>query len=149
MTGICRNTATEVIAVNWSTLDVYETVALGHIRPHKGEVRPLYGNANVCNINSFKKYLHIHISFKTGFHKTSYIISDVSWRNPWTFPEHSPSPQCTILFSLLSSVSVLIGAPKANTSQPDITEGGAVFLCPGSQANCSMIDFDKQGRRSC
>ncbi|XP_034387915.1 integrin alpha-5-like isoform X2 [Cyclopterus lumpus] len=47
----------------------------------------------------------------------------------------------------LHIVSVLIGAPKANTSQPDVTEGGAVFLCPGSQANCSMIDFDKQGDR--
>uniref|UniRef100_A0A8C3ACT6 Integrin subunit alpha 5 n=1 Tax=Cyclopterus lumpus TaxID=8103 RepID=A0A8C3ACT6_CYCLU len=50
-------------------------------------------------------------------------------------------------FGNSSSVSVLIGAPKANTSQPDVTEGGAVFLCPGSQANCSMIDFDKQGDR--
>uniref|UniRef100_A0A671V5A9 Integrin subunit alpha 5 n=1 Tax=Sparus aurata TaxID=8175 RepID=A0A671V5A9_SPAAU len=49
---------------------------------------------------------------------------------------------------LLSSISILIGAPKANTSQPDITEGGAVYLCPWSQANCSIINFDKQGRLS-
>uniref|UniRef100_A0A8D3BZ69 Integrin alpha-2 domain-containing protein n=1 Tax=Scophthalmus maximus TaxID=52904 RepID=A0A8D3BZ69_SCOMX len=45
------------------------------------------------------------------------------------------------------SVSILIGAPKANTSQPDITEGGAVYSCPWSQTNCSIINFDKQGDR--
>lgn len=43
------------------------------------------------------------------------------------------------------SSSILIGAPKANTSQPNVTEGGAVYLCPWSQANCTVIDFDKQG----
>lgn len=43
--------------------------------------------------------------------------------------------------------SILIGAPKSNTSQPDVTEGGAVYLCPWSQANCTLIDFDKQGER--
>ncbi|XP_054640000.1 integrin alpha-5-like isoform X2 [Dunckerocampus dactyliophorus] len=48
-------------------------------------------------------------------------------------------------FTNSSSVSILIGAPKANTSQPGITEGGAVFLCPWNQTNCSMINFDKQG----
>ncbi|KAK2862605.1 hypothetical protein Q5P01_002138 [Channa striata] len=50
-------------------------------------------------------------------------------------------------FGNSSSISILIGAPKANTSQPDITEGGAVYLCPWSQSNCSIIDFDKQGDR--
>ncbi|XP_051272173.1 integrin alpha-5 [Dicentrarchus labrax] len=50
-------------------------------------------------------------------------------------------------FSNSSSISILIGAPKANTSQPDITEGGAVYLCPWSQANCSIVNFDKQGDR--
>ncbi|XP_029358327.1 integrin alpha-5-like isoform X1 [Echeneis naucrates] len=50
-------------------------------------------------------------------------------------------------FTNSSSISVLIGAPKANTSQPDITEGGAVYLCPWSQNNCSIINFDKQGDR--
>uniref|UniRef100_A0A3P9JZX3 Integrin alpha-5 n=1 Tax=Oryzias latipes TaxID=8090 RepID=A0A3P9JZX3_ORYLA len=50
-------------------------------------------------------------------------------------------------FSNTSSISVLIGAPKANTSQPNVTEGGAVFLCSWSQSNCSIIKFDKQGDR--
>lgn len=60
----------------------------------------------------------------------------------------------TVIIKILSSfplcsISILIGAPKANTSQPNITEGGGVFLCPWSQTNCSIIDFDKQGRVSC
>uniref|UniRef100_A0A672ZE57 Integrin subunit alpha 5 n=1 Tax=Sphaeramia orbicularis TaxID=375764 RepID=A0A672ZE57_9TELE len=46
-----------------------------------------------------------------------------------------------------NSSSILIGAPKANTSQPDITEGGAVYSCPWSQPNCSIINFDKHGDR--
>ncbi|CAN9512122.1 unnamed protein product [Ophioblennius macclurei] len=46
-----------------------------------------------------------------------------------------------------SSIGVLIGAPKANTSQPDITEGGAVYSCPWRRGNCSIVDFDKQGDR--
>ncbi|KAG7470326.1 integrin alpha-5-like [Solea senegalensis] len=50
-------------------------------------------------------------------------------------------------FGNSSSVSVVIGAPKANTSQPDITEGGAVFSCSWSQTNCSIINIDKQGDR--
>uniref|UniRef100_A0A7N6BFZ9 Integrin alpha-2 domain-containing protein n=1 Tax=Anabas testudineus TaxID=64144 RepID=A0A7N6BFZ9_ANATE len=46
-----------------------------------------------------------------------------------------------------SLISVLIGAPKANTSQPNITEGGGVYLCPWSHTNCNIINFDKQGDR--
>lgn len=49
---------------------------------------------------------------------------------------------------LPSSFSVLIGAPKANTSQPHIVEGGAVYLCPWSQTNCSIVNFDPEGRLS-
>uniref|UniRef100_A0A7N8XMG3 Integrin alpha-5-like n=1 Tax=Mastacembelus armatus TaxID=205130 RepID=A0A7N8XMG3_9TELE len=30
-----------------------------------------------------------------------------------------------------------------------IIEGGAVYLCPWSQSNCSIVSFDKQGRESC
>ncbi|KAM3878043.1 integrin alpha-5-like [Diretmus argenteus] len=45
------------------------------------------------------------------------------------------------------SVSILIGAPKANTTQPNITEGGAVYSCPWNQTHCSIINFDKQGDR--
>ncbi|XP_067825155.1 integrin alpha-8-like [Heptranchias perlo] len=42
---------------------------------------------------------------------------------------------------------VLIGAPKANTTQENVTEGGAVFLCPwsGNGSACSVIPFDTKG----
>ncbi|KAF2983546.1 hypothetical protein EK904_005739 [Melospiza melodia maxima] len=41
-----------------------------------------------------------------------------------------------------STVSVLVGAPKANTSQPDIVEGGAVYYCAWPGARCRQIPFD-------
>uniref|UniRef100_A0A6Q2Z3Z3 Integrin alpha-2 domain-containing protein n=1 Tax=Esox lucius TaxID=8010 RepID=A0A6Q2Z3Z3_ESOLU len=45
--------------------------------------------------------------------------------------------------------SILIGAPKANTSQPNVIEGGSVFFCPWSQnqSDCSTVNFDNQGDR--
>uniref|UniRef100_A0A8C8GX76 Integrin alpha-2 domain-containing protein n=1 Tax=Oncorhynchus tshawytscha TaxID=74940 RepID=A0A8C8GX76_ONCTS len=49
-----------------------------------------------------------------------------------------------------SSFSILIGAPKANTSQTNIIEGGSVYLCPWSQdqSDCSVVNFDNEGDRS-
>uniref|UniRef100_A0A8C5C5T3 Integrin, alpha 5 (fibronectin receptor, alpha polypeptide) n=1 Tax=Gadus morhua TaxID=8049 RepID=A0A8C5C5T3_GADMO len=51
-------------------------------------------------------------------------------------------------FYLVDSASVLIGAPKANTSQPNITEGGSVFYCPWGlgQSECHDIEFDAEGK---
>uniref|UniRef100_A0AAY4CLT8 Integrin, alpha 5 (fibronectin receptor, alpha polypeptide) n=1 Tax=Denticeps clupeoides TaxID=299321 RepID=A0AAY4CLT8_9TELE len=51
-------------------------------------------------------------------------------------------------FYLANTTSVLVGAPKANTSQTNITEGGSVFYCPWSlnQANCHSIAFDSEGK---
>ncbi|XP_036447594.1 integrin alpha-5 isoform X1 [Colossoma macropomum] len=45
------------------------------------------------------------------------------------------------------SESIIVGAPKANTSQPYIREGGSVFYCPWShgQAQCNNVEFDRQG----
>ncbi|XP_039467111.1 integrin alpha-IIb isoform X3 [Oreochromis aureus] len=42
---------------------------------------------------------------------------------------------------------VVIGAPKANTSQSGVTEAGGVFLCPWSSrgGDCDIIDFDLTG----
>uniref|UniRef100_A0AAV2M3G3 Uncharacterized protein n=1 Tax=Knipowitschia caucasica TaxID=637954 RepID=A0AAV2M3G3_KNICA len=42
---------------------------------------------------------------------------------------------------------VLVGAPKANTSQPHVTEGGAVFSCPWNRSNCTVLHFDELGDR--
>ncbi|XP_068091592.1 integrin alpha-8 [Hyperolius riggenbachi] len=48
------------------------------------------------------------------------------------------------------TTSVLIGAPKANTSQPEIVEGGAVYNCPFPSATttaCKRIPFDNTSNR--
>lgn len=47
----------------------------------------------------------------------------------------------------LRRVSVLVGAPKANTSQPGVLQGGAVYLCPwgAGPVHCSPIEFDSKG----
>lgn len=45
------------------------------------------------------------------------------------------------------SSSLLIGAPKANTSQPDISQGGDVLKCDWRNANCQPIVFDSTGNR--
>ncbi|XP_075758191.1 integrin alpha-5 isoform X1 [Pelodiscus sinensis] len=48
-----------------------------------------------------------------------------------------------------SSISILVGAPKANTSQPNVTQGGAVYYCPWHRGNtsCTPIEFDQTGSR--
>uniref|UniRef100_A0ABM5GNK7 Integrin alpha-8 isoform X2 n=1 Tax=Pogona vitticeps TaxID=103695 RepID=A0ABM5GNK7_9SAUR len=51
---------------------------------------------------------------------------------------YSPAPH---------AVSVLIGAPKANTTQPDIVEGGAVYYCPWPAVECKQIPFDTTNNR--
>ncbi|MED6249030.1 Integrin alpha-5, partial [Ataeniobius toweri] len=61
----------------------------------------------------------------------------------WFFP----AARKTLFTFLLSSIIILIGAPKANTSQLDIIEGGAVYQCSWSQNNCSVVSFDQQGDR--
>uniref|UniRef100_A0A4W6EXP5 Uncharacterized protein n=1 Tax=Lates calcarifer TaxID=8187 RepID=A0A4W6EXP5_LATCA len=51
-------------------------------------------------------------------------------------------------FHTISNKSfVVIGAPKANTSQSGVTEGGSVFLCPWSPGggSCDIIKFDLEG----
>ncbi|XP_071776208.2 integrin alpha-5-like [Centroberyx gerrardi] len=72
---------------------------------------------------------------------------DTEKRVVFTGPRGSYFGYSVEFFSNSPSVSILIGAPKANTSQPNITEGGAVYLCPWSQTNCSIINFDEQGDR--
>ncbi|XP_078287449.1 integrin alpha-5-like [Rhinoraja longicauda] len=44
---------------------------------------------------------------------------------------------------------VLIGAPKANTSQPNVTESGAVYSCAWGQndTECQQVPFDLTGNR--
>ncbi|KAM8967136.1 integrin alpha-8 [Pelodytes ibericus] len=49
------------------------------------------------------------------------------------------------------TASVLIGAPKANTTQPEIVEGGAVYYCPfpdTGTVGCKQIPFDVTNNRN-
>lgn len=54
----------------------------------------------------------------------------------------------SLRLSPIYSASVLIGAPKANTTQASVTEGGSVFYCPWSltQSDCHTIEFDTEGK---
>lgn len=57
---------------------------------------------------------------------------------------HSPSSSFPTFFS----VSVLVGAPKARTNQPKVTNGGAVYYCPWHLGKiiCTPIEFDNKGK---
>ncbi|XP_041101408.1 integrin alpha-8-like [Polyodon spathula] len=49
-----------------------------------------------------------------------------------------------------NTMSILVGAPKANTSQPGIVEGGAVYYCPWPATDsdrCRQIPFDMSNNR--
>ncbi|XP_054477173.1 integrin alpha-8 [Anoplopoma fimbria] len=48
-----------------------------------------------------------------------------------------------------NTISVLVGAPKANTSQPGIVEAGSVYYCPwpGLPDSCRQIPFDNSNNR--
>ncbi|MEQ2220681.1 integrin subunit alpha 8, partial [Ilyodon furcidens] len=48
-----------------------------------------------------------------------------------------------------NTISVLVGAPKANTSQPGIVEAGAIYYCPwpGHPDSCKQIPFDNSNNR--
>ena len=43
-----------------------------------------------------------------------------------------------------------MGAPRAQTNQPDVEEGGAVYKCPvspvGNPGDCEEIVFDATGK---
>ncbi|KAG8432809.1 hypothetical protein GDO86_017162 [Hymenochirus boettgeri] len=43
---------------------------------------------------------------------------------------------------------LLIGAPKANTSQPGVIEGGEVIKCDWKNSECQPIVFDPNGNRN-
>uniref|UniRef100_A0A8C4T1E0 Integrin subunit alpha 8 n=1 Tax=Erpetoichthys calabaricus TaxID=27687 RepID=A0A8C4T1E0_ERPCA len=47
-----------------------------------------------------------------------------------------------------STMSVLVGAPKANTTQPKIVEAGAVYYCPWppTDSKCRQIAFDSTSK---
>ncbi|KAG9474355.1 hypothetical protein GDO78_004577 [Eleutherodactylus coqui] len=44
-------------------------------------------------------------------------------------------------------LSIAVGAPRYNTSQPGVTSGGGIFLCPWQlgRNDCSIVPFDQTG----
>ncbi|XP_026092705.1 integrin alpha-5-like [Carassius auratus] len=77
------------------------------------------------------------------------VAFNLDMENPavYTGPNGSYFGYSVDFYMTGSSVSIIVGAPKANTSQPNIREGGSVFYCPWSlsQSQCSSIEFDGQG----
>uniref|UniRef100_A0A452HXN2 Uncharacterized protein n=1 Tax=Gopherus agassizii TaxID=38772 RepID=A0A452HXN2_9SAUR len=65
--------------------------------------------------------------------------SSAAISDSWLFPPPFPS-----------SISILVGAPKANTSQANVTQGGSVYYCPWHRGNssCTPIEFDQTGKGS-
>ena len=54
----------------------------------------------------------------------------------------------TIVSSFFSRL--LVGAPTADSRQPQVTKGGAVYKCnPDAPGSCEMIPFDTKGKRQC
>lgn len=50
-----------------------------------------------------------------------------------------------VLF-LLVFFRVIVGAPEAQTSQPNVYRGGGVFRCDiAVDDNCIPVEFDRQG----
>ncbi|KAL0992722.1 hypothetical protein UPYG_G00097450 [Umbra pygmaea] len=49
--------------------------------------------------------------------------------------------------SINKTISIVVGAPRANTSQPGVTQGGAVYNCPWSRTggSCMGMPFDTKG----
>ncbi|NP_001003857.1 integrin alpha-IIb precursor [Danio rerio] len=45
------------------------------------------------------------------------------------------------------SVSVVVGAPRANTNQSGVSHGGSVFMCPWATRgqSCQTLNFDQKG----
>ena len=43
---------------------------------------------------------------------------------------------------------MLVGAPAADSGQPGVQEGGAVYKCrPESPNQCEIIPFDREGKQ--
>ena len=48
---------------------------------------------------------------------------------------------------LLIDYRLLVGAPAADSGQPGVQEGGAVYKCrPESPNQCEIIPFDREGK---
>uniref|UniRef100_A0A673X8H4 Integrin, alpha 2b n=1 Tax=Salmo trutta TaxID=8032 RepID=A0A673X8H4_SALTR len=73
--------------------------------------------------------------------------SDTLNLNLVNFTEFSGPEGSFFGFSADFYIGVVVGAPRANTSQPGVTEAGAVYLCPWAQTGgaCTTMTFDTKG----
>uniref|UniRef100_W5N6U3 Integrin, alpha 2b n=1 Tax=Lepisosteus oculatus TaxID=7918 RepID=W5N6U3_LEPOC len=79
---------------------------------------------------------------------TSGINIDLKTPSIYTGPEGSYFGFSVDFYQTIRpKVHVVVGAPKANTSQPGVTEGGSVFLCswPPQGGTCDVLPFDMKG----
>ena len=52
-----------------------------------------------------------------------------------------------IIFPFAIFFRLLVGAPRADSGQPDVIKGGAVFKCPPDvSGQCDLIPFDSKGK---
>uniref|UniRef100_A0A8C8FTE8 Integrin alpha-2 domain-containing protein n=1 Tax=Oncorhynchus tshawytscha TaxID=74940 RepID=A0A8C8FTE8_ONCTS len=112
------------------------------IRRNPGPTAPAYGLTRGLRISS--RYL---MAVRLPLMNRSKVL--IASCTPTIFGRPCTNAVFCLLF-LFYSFSILIGAPKANTSQTNIIEGGSVYLCPWSQdqSDCSVVNFDNEGDRS-
>ncbi|KAL4222463.1 hypothetical protein ACF0H5_018503 [Mactra antiquata] len=109
--------------------------------------------ANLCNVCSFHRKYLIKSAF-IGIFIILSICSDLihSYNaDTVTAVVHTGETKSMFGFSVAlhqdqGSKWLLIGAPRAQTRQPGVTRGGAVFRCPtDSGSYCQEIPFDTKG----
>ena len=55
-----------------------------------------------------------------------------------------------IIFILSFYYRLLVGAPSAESGQPGVSKGGAVYKCqPRQPGSCEQIPFDTKGKNKC
>lgn len=93
------------------------------------------------------KFLKVLASWFWIFLKNFWGARRTSYWGPWIDSRGNPQQKHFDVCFCVCRSFVVIGAPKANTSQSGVTEAGGVFLCPWSPTGgtCDIINFDVTG----
>ncbi|KAK6470260.1 integrin alpha-IIb [Huso huso] len=98
------------------------------------------GERFVCQINVLDLMLYTVL-----LSKSCAINLDVKKPTVYSGPEGSYFGfSMDFYLPATGNAKIVVGAPKTNTSQPGVTESGAVFLCPWSEngGQCDIMPFD-------
>ncbi|XP_071803568.1 integrin alpha-8-like [Asterias amurensis] len=99
-----------------------------------------------CLLRNLRRYLQLVAGLVTLTYGQNL---DLEWPIIHTGPKGSMFGYSVSLHREGSTDWLLVGAPKAQTSQPDVIEGGAVYKCPTAPLNapgpCQQIPFDTEG----